>query len=59
LDAYGIEILDFAGVNLIISLYKELIYSSRKFRIINAHGRFMKAARFFRFPELFPVEREQ
>ena len=56
LDVDGVNVVDSLGVNLIIGLYKELNKSARTFRIINASGKFMKVANFFKFNSLFNID---
>lgn len=59
LDAKGVSVIDSLGVNLIIGLYKEVIFQSKTIRIINANDKFMKIANFFRFPSILSIEGEK
>ena len=58
LKADHIDEMDSLGVNLIIGIYRQVISESKSFEITGAGEKFLKVANFFRFPELFEINRE-
>ncbi|MFO7754227.1 MAG: Hpt domain-containing protein [Desulfobacteraceae bacterium] len=58
LKADHIENMDSLGVNLIIGIYRQVHSESKSFEITGAGEKFLKVANFFRFPDLFNINRE-
>jgi anti-anti-sigma factor len=58
LKADHIETIDSLGVNLIIGIYRQVHSESKSFEITGAGEKFLKVANFFRFPDLFNINRE-
>ncbi len=58
LQADHIENMDSLGVNLVIGIYRQVHSESKTFEITGAGEKFLKVANFFRFPDLFNINRE-
>lgn len=59
LKADHIDNVDSLGVNLIIGIYRQVKSESKTFEITGAGEKFLKVARFFKFPALFSIKSKE